>query len=183
MSPYNIVVSVSLAMSRLLRFSRRLQSKNPRLDYNRLPFSSFHPAATNLSVPTGEDKNFWRYSVQFSHSVVSESLQPHGLQHARLLCPSLTLGAYLNSCPSRQWCHPAISSSGVPLLFLPSIFPSIRVFFNESALHIRWPKYWSFSFSISPSNEYSGLISFRADWFNLFADVTATQILGLGAQK
>ena len=56
-----------------------------------------------------------------------------------------------------------------PLLLLPSIFPSIRVFSNESALHIRWPKYWSFSFSISPSNEYSGLISFRMDWFELLA--------------
>jgi len=55
-----------------------------------------------------------------------------------------------------------------PLLLLPSIFPSIRVFSNESALHIRWPKYWSFSFSISPSNEYLGLISFRIDWFDLF---------------
>ena len=56
-----------------------------------------------------------------------------------------------------------------PLLLLPSIFPSIRVFSNESALHIRWPKYWSFSFSINPSNEYSGLISFRIDWFDLLA--------------
>ena len=56
-----------------------------------------------------------------------------------------------------------------PLLFLPSIFPSIRVFSNESALHIRWSKYWSFSFSMSPSNEYSGLISFRMDWFDLLA--------------
>ena len=56
-----------------------------------------------------------------------------------------------------------------PLLLLPSVFPSIRIFSNESALHIRWPKYWSFSFSISPSNQYSGLISFRIDWFNLLA--------------
>ena len=56
-----------------------------------------------------------------------------------------------------------------PLLLLPSIFPSIRVFSNESALHIRWPNYWSFSFSISPSNEYSGLISFRTDWLDLLA--------------
>ena len=56
-----------------------------------------------------------------------------------------------------------------PLLLLPSIFPTSAVFFNESALHIRWPKYWSFSFSISPSNEYSGLISFRIDWFDLLA--------------
>ena len=56
-----------------------------------------------------------------------------------------------------------------PLLLLPSIFPSIRVFSNESPLHIRWPKYWSFSFSISPSNEYSGLISFRMDWLDFLA--------------
>ena len=56
-----------------------------------------------------------------------------------------------------------------PLLLPPSIFPSIRVFSNESVLHIRWPKYWSFSFNISPSNEYSGLVSFRMDWFNLLA--------------
>ena len=54
-----------------------------------------------------------------------------------------------------------------PLLFLPSIFPSMRVFFSESPLHIRWPKYWSFNFNISPSNEYSGLIPFRIDWFGL----------------
>ena len=57
------------------------------------------------------------------------------------------------------------------LLLLPSIFPSLRVFFNESVFHIRWPKYWSFSFSISPSNEYSGLISFRMDWLDLLADI------------
>ena len=56
-----------------------------------------------------------------------------------------------------------------PLLLLPSVFPNIRVFYNESALHIRWPKYWSFRFSISPSHEYSGLISFRSDWFDLLA--------------
>ena len=56
-----------------------------------------------------------------------------------------------------------------PLLLLPSLFPSIRVFSNESVLHIRWPKYWSFSFNISPSNEYSGLISFRIDWLDLLA--------------
>ena len=106
-------------------------------------------------------------SVQFSHSVVSYSLQPHELQHTRLPCPSPTPEAYSNSCPLSQWCHPAISSSS--LLFLPSTFPSIRGFSNESVLCIRWPKYWSFSFSISPSNEYSGLISFRMDWLDLLA--------------
>ena len=67
------------------------------------------------------------------------------------------------------WCHPTISASVVPFSSLPSIFPSIRVFSNESALRIRWPKYWSFSFNISPSNEHPGLISFRMDWLELLA--------------
>ena len=90
---------------------------------------------------------------------------PHGLQHARPPCPSPTPGACSNSCPSNWWCHPTILSC-YPLLLPPSIFPSIRVF-SESVLPIRWPQYWSFSFSISPSNEYSGLISFRMDWLDL----------------
>ena len=100
---------------------------------------------------------------------MSDSLWPHGVQHARLPCPSPTPGAYPNSYPLHQWCHPTISSSVFSLLLLPSIFPSIRVFSIESVFLIRWPKYWSFSFSISPSNEYSGLISFRMDWLNLLA--------------
>ena len=107
-------------------------------------------------------------SVQFSCSVVSYSLQPHEPQHAKPPCPSPTPGVYPNSCPLSQWCHPTISSCW-PLLLLPSIFPSIWVFSNESVLCIRWPKYWSLSFSISPSNEYSGLISFRMDWLDLLA--------------
>ena len=97
-----------------------------------------------------------------------DSLRSHGLQHTRPPCPSPTPGVYSNSCPSSQWCHPTISSC-FPLLLLPSIFPSLRVFSNESLLHIRWPKYWSFSFSISSSNEYLGLISFRIDWLDLLA--------------
>ena len=104
-------------------------------------------------------------SVQFSHSVASRSLRPRGLQHIRPPCLSPTPRAYSNSCPLSQWCHTTISSCH-PLLLPSSIFPSIMVFSNESALHIRWPKYWSFS--ISPSNEYSGLISFRIDWLDLF---------------
>ena len=107
-------------------------------------------------------------SVQFSHSVMSNSLWPHGLQHGRLLCPSLTTGAYSNSCPSNWWCHPTISSC-CPFLLLPSIFPSIRVFSSKSVLCIRWPKHLSFSFSISPPNEYSGLISFRMNSLDLLA--------------
>ena len=110
----------------------------------------------------------WRCLLLFSRSVMSDSLQPHGLQHAKLPCPSPFPGACSNSCPSSWWCHPTIPSC-CPLLLLPSIFPSIRVFSNELALCTRWPKYWSFSFSISPSNEYSGLISFRMDWCDLLA--------------
>ena len=101
---------------------------------------------------TREDFEF----LLFSHSVVSNSLRLHGLQHTRLPFPSPTPGVCSNSCPSSRWCHPTISSS---VVLLPSVFPSIRIFSNELALHIRWPTYWSFSFSISPSNEYSGLIS------------------------
>ena len=91
-------------------------------------------------------------SVQFSCSVVSASLWPHGLQHSRLPCLSLSPRVCSNSCSLSWWCHPIICGS---LLLLSSIFPSIRVFPNESVFCIRWPKYWSFS--ISPSNEYSGL--------------------------
>ena len=97
------------------------------------------------------------------------SLPPHGLQHTRLPCPSPLPRVCSNSYPLSQCCYLTISSFATPLLLLPSIFPSIRGFSNESALHIGWPKYWSFSFSISPSNEYSGLISFRIDWFDLVA--------------
>ena len=107
--------------------------------------------------------------VQFSCSVVSNSLWPHESQHARPPCPSPTAGVYPNPCPLSRWCHPTISSSVIPLLLLPSIFPSIRVFSNESALHIWWPKYWSFTFNISPSSEHPGLIPFRMDWLDLLA--------------
>ena len=109
-------------------------------------------------------------SVQFSCSVLSDSLWPHGMQHTRLPCPSQTPKSCSNSCPSSWWCHPTISSSVIcPLLLLPSIFPRIRVFSNESVLCIRWPKYWRFSFSISSSNECSRLNSFRIDWIDLLA--------------
>ena len=103
---------------------------------------------------------------------MSDSLWPHELQHARPSCPSSTPRVHSNSCPSSWWCNPAISFTvhRHPLLLLPSIFSSIRVFSNESVLHIRWPSIGaSASFSISPSNQYSGLISFRIDWFDLLA--------------
>ena len=87
----------------------------------------------------------------------------------QLPCSSPIPRACSNSCPMSRRCHPTISSSVSPFSSCPQSFPSIRVFFNELALHIRWPKYWNFSFSISPSNEYSELISFRMDWFDLLA--------------
>ena len=111
--------------------------------------------------------------VQFSSfSSVAQScptLWPHESQHARPPCPSPTPGVYSNSCPLSWWCHPAISSSLIPFSSCPPIPPSIRVFSSESTLHMRWPKYWSFSFNISPSIEHPGLISFRMDWLDLLA--------------
>ena len=99
---------------------------------------------------------------------MSDSLQPHGLLHTRPPCPSPAPGVYSNSCPLSV--TPSNRLILCHLLFLsPSIFPSIRVFSSQSVLHIRWPKYWSFSFSIHPSYEYSGLISFRMDWLDLLA--------------
>ena len=96
------------------------------------------------------------------------SLWPHGLQHTKPPWLSPTPRVYPDSCPLSPWCHPTISSC-YSLLLPPSVLPSIRVFSNESALDIRWPKYWSFSFNISPSIEHSGLISFRMDWLDLLA--------------
>ena len=106
----------------------------------------------------------------FSCSVMSSSLWPRGLQHSRLSCPSLSPGVWSNSLSLSRWCHPTISSSVVPFSSCLQSFPGSGFFFpNESALCISWPKYWSFSFSISPSNEYLGLISFRIDWFDFLA--------------
>ena len=104
----------------------------------------------------------------FSRSVASDSLWPHGLQHTRFLCPSLTLRACSNSCPLSQWCRPTISSSVVPFSPCLQSFPASGSF-PMSQFLTRWPKYWSFSFSISCSNEYSGLIFFRMDWLDLLA--------------
>ena len=100
---------------------------------------------------------------------MSNSLWPYGLQHARLPRPWLSPRVCSNWCPLGWWYNPTISSFAVPILLRPSIFPSIRIFSSKSTLPIRWPKYWSFVFNISPSNEYSGLISFRIDWFDLLA--------------
>ena len=106
--------------------------------------------------------------VQFSRSVVSDSLRPPESQHARPPCPSPTPEIYPNSCPSSQWYHPANSSSVIPFSSCPQSLPASGSFpMSQLFLCMRWPKYWSFSFSISPSNEHPGLISFRMDWLDL----------------
>ena len=126
--------------------------------------------ASCISSNIHQSISLFIYSVQFSHSALSNFLRLHGLQHTKPHCPSpinswslLKLRSIASMMPSN---HLILCR---PLLLLPSIFPRIRVFSNESALCIRWPKYWSFSFSISPSNEYSGLISFSMDWLDLLA--------------
>ena len=106
-------------------------------------------------------------SVHFSHSVVSNNLPPRGLQHARIPCPFPTPRVYSNSCPLSQWCHSNMSSPIVPFSHLQSFpasgsFPTSQFFASDD-------QSISFSFSISPSNEYSGLISFSIDWLNLLA--------------
>ena len=117
----------------------------------------------------------WKYlwnskfsSVQLSRLVLYDSLRPHESQHTRPPCPSPTPGVQPDSRPSNQWCHPAISSSVIPFPSCPQSLPA-SVFSNESTLRMRWPKYWSFSFSIIRSKEIPGLISFRMDWLDLLA--------------
>ena len=138
------------------------------------------PARIIISINAGKavDTHIARVTkklcpVKFSRSVVSSSLRPCGLQHARLPCPSWILLKLLSIKSVMPFSSPVMPSSHLilccPLLLPPSIFSSIRIFSNESALHIRWPKYWSCSFNISPSNEYSGLIYFRMDWLDLLA--------------
>ena len=122
-----------------------------------------------LCFPQSRNKILEFSSVQFSRSVVSDSLWPHGSQHARP--PWRPPNSW--SSPKLMSIESVIPSSHLilcrPLLFLPPIPPSIRVFSSESTLHMSWPKYWSFSFSIIPSNEHPGLISFRMDWLDLLA--------------
>ena len=107
-------------------------------------------------------------SIQFSRSVMSDSLRPHESQHARPPCSSPSPGVH-----SLTSIKPVMPTSHLilchPYLLLPPIPPSIRIFSNESTLRMRWPKYWSFSFSISPSKEIPGLIFFRMDWLDLLA--------------
>ena len=118
--------------------------------------------ASQDDLPFSPSPSFFAWlicsSVQFSHSVVPNTLRPHGLQHSRLPCPLPTPGAWSNSCPLMMPSNYLMLFG--PLLLLPSIFLSIRIFSNESVLYIKWPKYWSFTFSISPSKVHPGLICF-----------------------
>ena len=109
------------------------------------------------------------HSVQFSHSVMSDSLWPCGLAAHKASRPSPTSGVYSNSCSSSQWCHPTISSSFGPFSSHRQYSPVSGSFSNESILHNRWQKYWNFSFSTSPSKEHPGLISIKMDWLDLLA--------------
>ena len=121
-------------------------------------------------------KNVREYRIKIIVPIQFSSIQslshvwlcdPHGQQHSRPPCPSPAPRVYSDSSPLSQWCHPAISSSVIPFSSCLQSFPASGSF--PMSLHIRGPKYWSFSFSISPSSEYSGLISFKMDWLDLLA--------------
>ena len=133
--------------------------------------------------------DMWFIQIQISRSVMSNSLRPHESQHARPPCLSPSPGVHSNSRPSSQWCHPAISSSVVPFSSCPQSLPA-SVFSNESTLHMRWPKYWSFSFSIIPKNtqgwsplEWTGWISLRSKGLSrVFSNTTVQKHQFFGAQ-
>ena len=127
------------------------------------------PSAALRIVPNTMGHSLGWGRVQFSRSVVSNSLRPHESQHTRSPCPSPTPRVYSNLMSIKSVMPSNHLILCRPLLLLPSIPPSIRVFSNESTLRMRWPKYWSFSFSVSPSNEHPGLISLRMDWLDLLA--------------
>ena len=128
--------------------------------YNRNILSSLVSRTVSFISPT------LLLLLLFSQPVVSNSLRHHGLQHTRPPCPSPSPEICLSSRLLHRWRHPLIP--WCPLL-LHSVFPNIGDFSNELAVSIRWSKYWSFSFSTSPSNKYSGLISLKIDWFDLLA--------------
>ena len=108
-------------------------------------------------------------SVQFSHWVMSDSLQPHELQHARPPCPSTTPRVHPNPCPLSRWCHPTISSSVIPFSSCPQSFPGSGSFPMSQLFASGGQSIGSFSFNISPSNKHPGLISFKMDWLDLLA--------------
>ena len=125
------------------------------------------PFVNNRTLLNSQSLLYSWISVQFSRSVVPDSLWPHESQHARPPITNSQSSLKLTSIESMMPSSHLILCR--PLLLLPPVPPSIRVFSNESTLGMRWPKYWSFSFSISPSNEHPRLISFRMDWLDLLA--------------
>ena len=131
-------------------------------------YRTFHLKATEYTFFSSWHGTLsWiQHMLLFSCLIMSDSLWPHRLQHSSLSCSSLTPRVSSSSHPLIRWCHPTISSSVTPFSSCPQSFP-LSVFSNKLTLHIRWPKYWSFIFSISPSKEYSGLISFSIDWLDL----------------
>ena len=126
-----------------------------------------HPAGEKRSTSAPITVVTWPHTIvdQFSHSAVSDSLWPHGLQHARLPCPSSIPRVYSNSCPLSQWCHPTIPSSVIPFSSCLQSFPASGSFQRSQLFASGGQR--SFSFSMSPSNEHPGLISFRMDWLDL----------------
>ena len=132
-----------------LSFSRNL----PQLGIEPVSSASLALAGRFLTTELPAKSIAVLSSVQFSRSVVSNSLRPHELQHTGPPCPLPTPRVYSNSCPLSRWCHPAISSSVVPFFSCPQSLPASASFPIELTLRMRWPKYWSFSFSIGPSNE------------------------------
>ena len=153
----------------LLQNHQELKFTMPRTVENvkQLQLVVAKPGTTTLTLPTKLNLTVILSWIQFSRSVMSDSLRP---MDTRLPCPSPTPGIHLDSRPSSRWCHPTMSSSVIPFSSCPQSLPASESFpMNESTLHMRWPKYCSFSFSISPSNEHPGLISFRRDWLYLLA--------------
>ena len=135
-----------------------------------IPLNCTQTYKKRLKNPSNLSHDFWQNKLDH-HSVIKSfwTLRPHGLQHARPPCPSPTPGVCSNTRPLSQGCHPTISYSVIPFSSGLQSSPASRSFLMSRAFHIKWPKYWSFSFSINPSNKYSGLISFRIDWFDLLA--------------
>ena len=174
----NIQTNACSNTSILCRQGEQNQLETKRDDEFSWPQGCSPDSEDDLLEPEVEDENlhnllFFFFSVVILYvvqllSCVRLFATPWTAAHQASLSFTISL-SLLKLCPLSQWCHPNIRILYCPLLLLPSVFPGIRVFISESAVRIRWPKYWSFSFSISPSNEYSGLISFRMDWLDLLA--------------
>ena len=178
MQQASLSFTVSLSLLKLMFIESVMPSNHFILSCPLLLLPSIFPSIrvfSNESALRIRWLKYWSFSfsiisVQFNPSVMSDPLRPQGLQHS-----GFPIHPHLLELTQTHvhWIYDAIQPShplSFPSFLLPpSIFPSIRVFFSESVLCIRWPKYWSFSFSISPSNKYSELISFTVDWFDLFA--------------